>query len=267
MIIDSHQHVMLPTQTQLDRMDQAGITQAILFTTTPHVERAAAATLADIGAEMQVLSQLLGGTVPFHQRVAQMEATILELKAALDAAPHRFYGFGPVPLGLSQAETAQWIQTQVVDNAFLGVGEITPGNEAQVRQLEPLFQALTAYDHFPLWVHTFSPVTGAGIQILMDLCRRYPSVPVIWGHMGGTHWMEVISFAKAHKAAYLDLSAAFTPLSVKTALTELPHRCLFGSDAPFGEPFLARQMVEFVSPSPDVTALAFQENIRQLLQL
>ena len=55
MIVDSHQHVMLPTTMQIQKMNDAGVDKAILFTTTPHVERAATATLDAIGAEMQVL--------------------------------------------------------------------------------------------------------------------------------------------------------------------------------------------------------------------
>ena len=50
MIVDSHQHVMLPTSMQIKKMDDAGVDKAILFTTTPHVERAATATLDAIGA-------------------------------------------------------------------------------------------------------------------------------------------------------------------------------------------------------------------------
>ena len=61
MIVDSHQHVMLPTTMQIQKMNDAGVDKAILFTTTPHVERAATATLDAIGAEMQVLYQLLSG--------------------------------------------------------------------------------------------------------------------------------------------------------------------------------------------------------------
>ena len=79
--------------------------------------------------------------------------------------------------------------------------------------------------------------------------------------------MAVLSFAKEHGQAYLDLSAAFTPLSVKTALTEVPEKCLFGSDAPFGEPKLCRQLIEFVSPSHFVTELALGGNIERLLQI
>lgn len=79
--------------------------------------------------------------------------------------------------------------------------------------------------------------------------------------------MEVIAFAKQRKNVYLDLSAAFTTLSVKTALVEVPEQCLFGSDAPFGEPYLVRQFIEYVSPSLSVTRLALGENMANLLHL
>ena len=79
--------------------------------------------------------------------------------------------------------------------------------------------------------------------------------------------MDVIAIAKEQGNAYLDLSAAFTPLSVKTALTEVPERCLFGSDAPFGEPKLCRQLIEFVSPSTSATEMALGGNIERLLQI
>lgn len=101
----------------------------------------------------------------------------------------------------------------------------------------------------------------------MNLCGKYPSVPVIFGHLGGSNWMDVIAFAKDHENAYLDLSAAFTSISVKTALTELPERCLFSSDAPFGEPKLYRDLIEFVSPSTEVTNMALGDNIAKLLKI
>ena len=79
--------------------------------------------------------------------------------------------------------------------------------------------------------------------------------------------MDVIAFAKEHGQAYLDLSAAFTPLSVKTALTEVPEKCLLGSDAPFGEPQLCRQLIEFVGSDKRTVEMALGENISRLLAL
>ena len=58
--------------------------------------------------------------------------------------------------------------------------------------------------------------------------------------------MEVIKFAKEHENIYLDLSAAFASIATKMALTELPERCLYSSDAPYGEPYLYRHLIEFV---------------------
>lgn len=267
MIVDSHQHVMLPTAMQIQKMDHAGVDKAVLFTTTPHVEKAATTTLDAIGAEMQVLYQLLAGGYSPEARITKMKATILELNQAIQQAPDRFYGFGPVPLGLSDEETNEWIRDYITGNSFKGIGEFTPGSETQITQLEAVFKALADYQGLPIWVHTFNPVTLSGIRILMELCRKYPTVPVIFGHMGGSNWMDVIAFAKDNENVYLDLSAAFTPLSVQTALTEVPEKCLFGSDAPFGEPQLCRQLIEFVSPSASVTEMALGCNIEKLLQV
>lgn len=267
MIIDSHEHVMLPSDIQIRKLDEAHVDKAVLFTTTPHVERARSSTLSDIEAEMQVLYRILGGSFTIQERMDQMKATITELKEAIAVAPDRFYGFGPVPLGLSDKNTSEWVEKNVVDNSFKGIGEFTPGSEAQVEQLEPVFRASEEHGRLPLWVHTFDPVTPRGITILMDLVEKYPTVPVIFGHGGGYNWMGVLAFARDHPNAYFDLSAAFAPISVRTALTEIPKKCLFSSDAPFGEPVLSRQLVEYVSPSDEVTAMALGENAERLLRI
>ena len=66
---------------------------------------------------------------------------------------------------------------------------------------------------------------------------------------------------------YLDLSAAFASIATKMALIELPEKCLFSSDAPYGEPYLYRELIEFVSPSKEITDLALGDNIRKLLHI
>ncbi|MFC2347157.1 MAG: amidohydrolase family protein [Scardovia wiggsiae] len=267
MIIDGHQHVMLPTTFQLAKMDEAGVDKAVLFTTTPHVERAEKATLKEISREMAVLYNILNGSYTVEERLAKIKEIITELKTAISIAPDRFAGFGTTPLGLSEEETSQWVEDYVVSNSFKGVGEYTPGTIEQMGQLETVFSSLTDFSQLAIWVHTFSPVTSEGIKILMGYCEKYPKIPVIFGHLGGSSWMDVIQFAKDHKNAYIDMSAAFTPLAVRTALTETPEQCLFGSDAPFGEPFLSRQLIEYVSPSEEAARLALGENIARLLQL
>lgn len=71
MIIDGHQHVMLPTTFQLTKMDEAGVDKAVLFTTTPHVERAEKATLKEISREMAVLYNILNGSYTVEERLAK----------------------------------------------------------------------------------------------------------------------------------------------------------------------------------------------------
>ena len=134
-------------------------------------------------------------------------------------------------------------------------------------QLDTVFQALMTTKIYPVWVHTFHPVMMDGIKLLMSLCEKYPDIPVIFGHLGGSNWMEVIKFAKGHGNVYLDLSAAFASIATKMALVELPERCLYSSDAPYGEPYLYRQLIEFVSPDKRAAEMALGENISRLLKL
>lgn len=101
----------------------------------------------------------------------------------------------------------------------------------------------------------------------MSLCEKYPDIPVIFGHLGGTNWMDVIRFAKGHNNVYLDLSEAFSSLATKIALTELPERCLYSSDAPYGEPYLYRQLIEFVGSDKRTVEMALGENISRLQAL
>ena len=123
------------------------------------------------------------------------------------AYPNCFLGFGDVPLGMELEETEKWIDTQITSNSLYGIGEFTPGSEQQIMQLDTIFQALTATRIYPVWVHTFHPVTVDGIKLLMSLCEQYSGIPVIFGHLGGSNWMDVIKFAKEHGNVYLDLSA------------------------------------------------------------
>lgn len=263
MIIDSHEHLMLPTEFQLKKLEQAGVDRAILFCTTPHPEQAQ--SLKDLKNEMGVLYKILSGGTTKEDNIRRMKGSIAELVAVLKEHPDKFYGFGLVPLEMSAMETGEWIETHVVSNNLKGVGEFTPGSDEQVRQLEPVFQALVDFPQFPIWVHTFNPVSASGINILMELTNQYPTVPVIFGHMGGYHWMDVIEFAKSASNVYVDLSAVFSTLAAQIAITELPERCLFSSDAPYGEPSLNKHMIEYVSPSDTVTRKVLGENILRLI--
>lgn len=265
MIVDSHEHIMLPTEKQLKMMDEAGIDKTVLFCSAPHPEKAA--SLDEVEAEMNALYKVLAGSNSKEANVTRQKKNIADLVNIIKNYPNRFLGFGSVPLGMSLIETQDWINDNIVANSLQGVGEFTPGNEQQVLQLDTVFQALRGTHICPIWVHTFSPVTTAGIRLLMGLCEKYPEVPVIFGHLGGTNWIEAIKFARTQKNVYLDLSAAFASIATKMALIELPEKCFFSSDAPYGEPYLYRKLVEFVSPSKEIANMALGDNIKELLHI
>lgn len=265
MVIDSHEHIMLPTEKQLDKMDKAGVDKVVLFCSAPHPEKAN--SLNELETEMNSLYKVLAGANSKEDNIKRLKTNIEDIVKVIRQYPNRFLGFGSVPLGLTVEETENWIDTLITCNSLYGVGEFTPGNEQQILQLETVFRALKNTRIYPVWVHTFNPVTIGGIRLLMNLCEKYPEIPVIFGHLGGSNWIDVIKFAKDHSNAYLDLSASFASIATRMALTELPERCLYSSDAPYGEPYLYKQLIEFVSPSPQITDMALGDNIAQLLNL
>ena len=61
--------------------------------------------------------------------------------------------------------------------------------------------------------------------------------------MGGYNWMEVTDFVKNMPNVYIDLSVTFSTLALKMIITEVPDKCLFSSDAPYGDSFLKKQTI------------------------
>ena len=264
MIIDSHEHVIYPTTEQLRLMDEAGVEKTILFSTTPHIEKAK--SLPELEKELGYLYAVLSGSLTKEERYQSNVRSTKELCEVVHANPDHFYGFGMVPLGFSYVQTCAWMEEYIVANGLKGIGEFSPA-AGQVKLLDVVFQAAKNYNNLPIWIHTFSPITMLDISEIAALCEKYPSVPVIFGHMGGTNWLDTIKLAKSHKNMYLDLSAVFTTIAPKFAIQELPDRTLFSSDAPHGSPELSRKMVELVSPSDKVTEQVLGGNIARLLNL
>ena len=265
MIIDSHEHLMLPSELQIEKMNEAGVDKTILFTTTPHPEKVS--TLTEFKNEISVLFNILGGKNTIEANRKRMKKDILDMMSVLEKYSDRFYGFGSVPLGMSFEETTEWIERYIIKNRLKGIGEFTPGNDEQISQLETIFKVLEGYDKLPVWIHTFNPVTLNGIKIIEKFTLKYSDTPVIFRHMGGYNWMEVTEFVKNTQNAYMDLSAAFSTLALKMIISEIPKKCFFSSDAPYGDPLLNRQMIEYLSPSKKITAKILGENIMELLEL
>lgn len=264
-IIDSHQHLILPTKLQFEKMEIARVDKAILFTTIPHPENAK--NLSELKQEMKVLYKVLGGNITLEEKILSMKNNIKELLKVINQYPNKFLGFGPVPLNLDEESTYKWVKEYIVDTGLRGVGEFTPASREQMLQLEVIFKILQKFPGYPIWVHTFNPVTLEDIKILMDFCKNYPSVPVIFGHLGGYNWLEVLEFAKIAPNAYLDLSGIYSSMVAKIVINELPDKCFYSSDAPYGEPLLSRQIIEFVSSNKEISDKVLGKNISALLNI
>ncbi|MFI9718605.1 amidohydrolase family protein [Streptomyces sp. NPDC052396] len=238
MIIDAHSHVHDPLHTHLALLDEAGVDRAVLFATRPHPERAQ--DLASLRREMGVLAGALGGDADGHR------AAWRELDEAIAAHPDRFIGFRSVRLDVPAEEIELAVARDVAGRGFRGIGELTPP-PGQAAGIEPVLRAAADHGALPVVVHGAAPTTEADLATLAGLARRYPSVPLVISQLGGAHWLSAIELARETPNVFLELSTANIIFAVKLAIHEVPERTMFGSDAPYGDPALARMTVERVT--------------------
>ncbi|MBL1105834.1 amidohydrolase family protein [Streptomyces sp. 5-8] len=238
MIIDAHGHVHDPVGLHLDALDAAGVDRAVLFPTRPHPERAG--DLAALRQEFAVLDGALGGQGGSREGFA---GALDEVSAAVSAHPDRFVGFGSVPLELPDQEIERAVAEDVVGRGLRGIGELTPA-PGRAGRLEPVLRAAADHGGLPVVVHGFAPTTADDLRTLAALSRRHPGVPLVVSQLGGLHWMEAVELVRDTPGMYLELSTAFLVIAVRLAVREIPERTLFGSDAPYGDPVVARAMVE-----------------------
>lgn len=260
MIIDAHGHVHDPAGLHLAALDAAGVDKAVLFPTRPHPERAA--DLAGLRREFAVLDSALDGRGGGSRE--DFAGALDEVCAAVQAHPGRFVGFGSVPLGLADAEVERAVAEDVVGRGLCGIGELTPA-PGRAGRLEPVLRAAADHGGLPVVVHGFAPTTAEDLRTLAALSRRHPRVPLVVSQLGGLHWMEAVELVRDTPGMYLELSTAFLVIAVRLAVRELPERTLFGSDAPYGDPVVARTMVERATESGEVRARVLGGTAAELL--
>ncbi|MEW2132925.1 amidohydrolase family protein [Streptomyces sp. NPDC005435] len=259
MILDAHSHVHDPLDPQLSALDDAGVDRAVLFLTRPHPERAT--DVASLRREMSVLEDALkGGADDGYARAWR------EFDAALAAHPGRFLGFGSVRLGRPAEETMAAVERDVVGRGLYGIGELTPPPD-RADLIEPVLQASHEHGALPVVVHGYAPTTAADVRTLAALASRYPQVPLIISQLAGANWLEAIELARDTPNLFLELSTATLIFAVRLAIQELPTRTLFGSDAPYGDPVVARTTVERVTPPGEVRDRVLGGNLAELLGL
>lgn len=261
MIIDAHGHVHDPVEDHIALLDDAGADRAVLFATRPHPERAA--DLASLRREMDVLGRSLGGQA---NTLDSYRAAWAEHAAALAARPDRFIGFLSVPLDMGGEEIAAIVERDVVAAGLHGIGELTPP-PGRADLVEPVLRAARDHGGLPVVVHGSAPATGDDLETLAGLARRYPRVPLVVSQLGGAHWMRAIELVRDTPNMYLELSTASIVFAVRVAIAEIPDRTLFGSDAPYGDPVLARMTVERVTSPGEVRDRVLGGTLAEMLAL
>ncbi|MGL6202219.1 MAG: amidohydrolase family protein [Lachnospiraceae bacterium] len=261
MIIDGHSHVILPTEKHIELMDNAGVDKTILFYTSVHPETAS--TLSDLQKEMQLLNGIIGGKSNASADIRRIE--MVRQKEAINLYPTRFIGFGSVPLTfITEKEACEYVEKEVVNNGYVGLGEFTlPSGAAKL--LSPIFKASVNFGNLPLWIHAFHPLVLQDINEIADYAKDYHSVPVILGHLGGSNWLETIDLVKSIPNLYLDISAYFSTLVLKMAINELPAKCLWGVDLPYGDLQLSLDAVRSLANDEEISKAVLGDNIAGLL--
>ncbi|MFD9479094.1 amidohydrolase family protein [Streptomyces nojiriensis] len=261
MIIDAHSHVHDPVHRHIALLDEAGVDRAVLFSTRPHPERAT--DLASFRREMSVLDETVGGRAdgPDGHRAAGEE-----LAAACAAYPDRFIGFGKVRLDQPAEQIGAAVEREVIGRGFRGIGELTPP-PSRADRIEPVLRAAADHGGLPVVVHGFAPATAGDLATVAGLARKHPSVPLVISQLGGPNWLTAIELARETPNLYLELSTAGVIFAVRLAIEEVPDRTLFGSDAPYGDPFLARATVERVTRPGTVRDRVLGGTLAELLGL
>ncbi|HZE38666.1 MAG TPA: amidohydrolase family protein [Stackebrandtia sp.] len=239
LIIDAHSHVHDPVHDHIALLDEAGVERTVLFGTLPHPERAT--DLDSFRREMSVLERVVGG----GPHPDGFRSAWGQLAAACAAHPDRFIGFGKVRLDLPPERIAEDIERELIGRGFVGIGELTPP-PGRAGDIEPVLRAASDHGGMPVVVHGFAPTTAADLATVAGLARRHRDVPVVISQLGGLNWLTAIELARDNANLYLDLSTANIIFAVRLAIREVPDRTMFGSDAPYGDPVLARATVERV---------------------
>ena len=262
MIIDGHSHVTLPIEEHIQLMDNAGIDKTILFSTTFHPELANNAQ--EVKEKMKYLNDLLSGKK--GSMLEERKASITELLNAIKQYPDRYIGFGAVPIGLSLYDTEQYIEENIFNNNLAGIGEFTLGI-GQSHLLENIFQAVNKFDKMPIWIHAFNPYTLRDIKETVSIAKKFPEIKVILGHLGGSNWIETMDIVAETPNLYLDTSAFFSTFVLSIVINEIPEKCIFGVDHPFGDIELSKQAILKYSKSRDISKAVLGENIAKILDV
>ncbi|MFJ3203015.1 amidohydrolase family protein [Streptomyces sp. NPDC086989] len=259
MIIDFHAHVTVDVPAQLARARQAGVGRTVLQSTRIHPE--APTTLDGLRAEFARLLAVVGGEAGHED---EFEAAVDELRDAVEAHPGESVALAPVRLDTPADRTRARLDDLLARPGFVGIGELTPA-PGRAHLIEPALAVSADHGGVPVLLHGFAPNTADDLRTYASLAARYRTVPVVVGALGGFNWPELVDLALDTPNLHIDLSSALQVFAVRAAVRELPERCLFGSNTPYGDVVAARHTVEAAVTDPAVRDLVLGSNAARLL--
>lgn len=262
MIIDGHSHLTLPIQEHITTMNAAKIDKTVLFSTTFHPETSK--NFTEVKASMEFLNNLLSGKN--GSMIEARKKSVAELVEAIKLYPNRYIGFGTVPIDIELNATLDYVDKVIVKNRLSGMGEFTIGS-GQINLLKNIFIASEEFHNLPLWIHAFFPLNFFDIKEISELAKMYPQTPVILGHLGGNNWLETVQLVKEIPNLYLDTSAYYSTFVLEKIINEIPYKCLFGVDRPFGDIQLSKDAILKFSKTKTIADAVLGENIAKLLKL
>ncbi|WP_144660668.1 amidohydrolase family protein [Paenarthrobacter nicotinovorans] len=263
MMIDIHAHVTADFDSYRQRAEEAGVTRPVLLSTSVHPENAA--TLAEVRAEFDSLAQLLDGA---DTPDALYKRSQQEVLGALAVWPEAVT-MRKIPLEWDYTRILAAAGDAVADPRTVGFGEVTPagGQGALIEAVVRASAETAAGRPLPVLTHGIAPNNADDLRAYAAVATRYPQVPVIIGAFGGLNSMLAVDLAIQHTNVYLDLSSALQLFVVRAALKELPDRCLFGSNTPYGDVLAARDTIEAATKDRAVRSRALKQNAQELFGL
>ncbi|WP_279222010.1 amidohydrolase family protein [Clostridium sp. E02] len=116
-------------------------------------------------------------------------------------------------------------------------------------------------------IHVFFPLNVQDIREISYFAKQYSIVPVIMEHLGGSNWLETMDIVKEIPNLYLDTLAYYSTFVLGTVVNELPQKCIFGVDRPYGDLQLCKDTILKIAKTLSIADAVLGENISELLHI
>lgn len=193
----------------------------------------------DVAGLGQVFEDLrLDGGAVFHPDNELVRGAIGEVKGA----------YGLFWANPREADSGERCDHFLADDRFVGVKlhPLLDGYHPNDPIVDPVMEVLRAHGA-PALIHCGHPIFTLPWSI-EELARRFPDVPVIFGHMGHGNIVYInasIDIAQRNQNVYLETSGMPMHTKIAEAVQRVGReRVLFGSDIPFHDPTVELLKVE-----------------------